>query len=185
MLTMSDIKIGKVVDLDGSPFQVLSTDHLQMGRGSAVLRTKLKHLIDGSVREHTFKSGDRVEEADLSRSTANFLYREGELFNFMDNASYEQFGLEKEKIGEISYFVKEGEDVDVLSYNGSPVSITLPPKVELKVVEAPPGVKGDTAGNATKRVKLETGYELPVPLFVKQDDIIRVNTESGAYVERV
>lgn len=184
MLQMSDIKMGKVVDMDGSPWRVISTDHLQMGRGSAVLRTKLKNLIDGSVREHTFKSGDKIEEADLNRSKANFLYREGDKFFFMDNESYEQFEFPEDQIGDISNFVKENSDVEVLSFNGNPVSIGLSPKVTLKVVEAPPGIKGDTAGNATKRVKLETGYELPVPLFIKEDEDIIVNTESGEYVER-
>ncbi len=184
MLNMNDIKLGKVVDMNDSPYQVISTDHLQMGRGSAVLRTKLKNLVDGSVLEHTFKSGDKVEEADLTRSKVNFMYREGDQYHFMDNESYEQFAFEKEQIGEISNFVKEGEDVTVMSFNGNPVTISLPPKVELKVVESPPGIKGDTAGNATKRVKLETGYELPVPLFIKKDEIIRVNTETGEYVER-
>ncbi|MDP3970745.1 MAG: elongation factor P [bacterium] len=182
---MSDIKMGKVVDMDGAPFQVMNTDHLQMGRGSAVLRTKLRNLIDGSVREHTFKSGDKIEEADLSRMRASFLYREDDQFHFMNNENYEQFAFDLEQIGEISNFVKEGEDVDVMSFNGNPVTITIPTKVELKVVESPPGIKGDSAANVTKRVKLETGYEIPVPLFVKQDDIIRVNTETGEYVERV
>lgn len=184
MLQMNDIKMGRVITMDGAPFQVLSTDHLQMGRGSAVLRTKLKNLIDGAVREHTFKGGDKIEEADLSRSKANFLYLEGDEYFFMDNTSYEQFGFQREQIGEISNFVKEGDDVDVMSYNGKPVTITLPPKVVLKVVESPPGVKGDTAGNASKRVKLETGYELPVPLFIKEGEMIRVNTDTGEYVER-
>ncbi len=181
---MSDIKLGKVLDFEGAPFRVISTDHLQMGRGSAVLRTKLKNLITGSVREHTFKGGDKIEEADLTRTKANFLYIEGSQYQFMDNESYEQFALEAEAIGEISNFVKEGEDVEVMSFNGRPVTISLPPKVTLTVVEAPPGVKGDTAGNATKRVRLGTGYELPVPLFIKQDEQIIVNTETGEYVER-
>lgn len=184
MLTMNDIKIGKVLDMDGAPFQVLNTDHLQMGRGSAVLRTKLRHLVDGSVREHTFKAGDKVEEADLSRTQANFLYREDNQFHFMDNATFEQFAFEQSQIGDISNYVKEGDDVAVLNFNGVPVTISLAPKVELKVVEAPPGVKGDSAANATKRVKLETGYELAVPLFIKEGEVIRVNTETGEYVER-
>lgn len=185
MLQMSDIKLGKVLDFDGAPFQVISTDHLQMGRGSAVLRTKLRNLITGAVREHTFKGGDKVEEADLARAQANFMYQEGDQYHFMDNVSFEQFTLDQEAVGEISRFVKEGEDVDILSFNGKPVTISLPPKVDLQVVEAPPGVKGDSAANATKRVKLETGYELAVPLFIKQDEMIRVNTETGEYVERV
>lgn len=184
MLNMNDIKLGKVVTMDGAPFQVINTDHLQMGRGSAVLRTKLRNLIDGAVREHTFKSGDKIEEADLSRGRANFLYREGEQFHFMNNENYEQFVFDQSQVGDLFNYVKEGDDVDVMYFNGNPVTVSLPTKVDLKVVEAPPGVKGDTAGNATKRVTLETGYELPVPLFIKQGEMIRVNTETGAYVER-
>jgi elongation factor P len=113
------------------------------------------------------------------------MYRESDNFNFMDNSSYEQFTFEKEQIGEISHFVKEGEDVEVMNFNDKPVTIKIPPKVELKVVEAPPGVKGDTASNATKRVKLETGYEVTVPLFIKEGEVVRINTETGEYVERV
>ena len=128
MLNMSDIKMGKVIDMDGAPFQVMSTDHLQMGRGSAVLRTKLKHLIDGTVREHTFKGGDKIQEADLLRSKAQFLYAEGDEFHFMDNESYEQFYFQREQIGEISNFVKDGDEVQVMSFNGNPVTVSLPPK---------------------------------------------------------
>jgi elongation factor P len=113
------------------------------------------------------------------------MYREGNAFNFMDNVSYEQFAFDLEQIGDISNYVREGEDLDVMIYNDKPVSVSLPPKVELKVVEAPPGVKGDSASNATKRIKLETGYEISVPLFIKEGEVIRINTETGEYVERV
>jgi elongation factor P len=113
------------------------------------------------------------------------MYREGDTFNFLDNTSYEQFTFSKEQIGEISNFVKENTDVEVMLYNEKPVTVKLPPKVVLTVVEAPPGVKGDSASNTTKKVKLETGYEVNVPLFIKEGEKIRVNTDSGDYVERV
>ncbi len=185
MLTMNDVRLGKVLDIDGAPYQVVWADFMRTAQRKPVKRTKLRNLITGQVLEKSFKPGDKIDEANLGRGKANFMYREDNTFHFMDNASYEQFGFEREQIGDISNFVREGEDVDVLNFNDKPVAISLPPKVDLKVTEAPPGVKGDSASNATKRVKLETGYEVAVPLFIKAGEMIRINTESGDYVERV
>lgn len=185
MLTMNDLKVGVVIDLEDTPYQVVWSDFMRTAQRKPVMRTKLRHLITGQVLEKTFKPGDKIDEADLRRGRAQFMYSEGDQFHFMDNQTYEQFAFTKEQIGEISNFVKEGEDVDVMNFNDKPVTISIPPKVELRVVEAPPGVKGDTANNATKRVKVETGYEVAVPLFIKEGEVIRVNTETGEYVERV
>jgi len=186
MLGMNDLKIGTVVVESGEPFVIQSTDHVKMGRGGAVLRTKMKNAISGGTLEKTYKGGDKIEEADLSHSKANFLYREENNFYFMDNESFEQFVLPKDQIGEISDFVKEESDVEVLNFEGKPVSISLPAKVDLKVVTAAPGVKGDTAqGSVNKPVTVETGYSVQTPLFVKEGDTIRINTQTGEYVERV
>lgn len=185
MLTMNDLKVGVTIDLDNTPYQVVWSDFMRTAQRKPVMRTKLRHLITGQVLEKTFKPGDKIDEADLRRSQAQFMYREGDAFNFMDNDTYEQFAFTKEQIGEISNFVKDGENVDVMNFNDKPVTIKIPAKAELKVVEAPPGIKGDSAGNVTKRVKLETGFEIAVPLFIKEGEIIRVNTETGEYVERV
>ncbi|PIY96395.1 MAG: elongation factor P [Candidatus Kerfeldbacteria bacterium CG_4_10_14_0_8_um_filter_42_10] len=185
MLTMNDLKIDTVIVLDGDPFVVQTTQHVQMGRGGAILRTKLKNLISGNVLEKTFKSGDKIEAAELSRTKANFLYKEGSNFNFMDNQSFEQFVLPQDQIGEISHYVKEGSDVEILNFKEKPVTVNLPPKVELKVASAPPGVRGNTAqGNVTKPAILETGHTVQVPLFVEIGDLVRINTETGEYVER-
>lgn len=182
---MNDLKVGTVISRAGEPFEILSTQHVQMGRGSAVLRTKIKGLVSGKVLEETYKSGDKFKEANLTRSRANFQYTDGKNYFFMDNENYEQFSLPQNQIGEISHFVAEGSDVEVLNFEGSPVMVKLPPKVELKVTSAPPGVRGNTAqGNVTKQVTLETGYVINAPLFIKEGDTIRVNTESGEYVER-
>lgn len=181
---LKDIRVGLRIDIDGQPYQVLWADFMRTAQRKPVMRTKLRNLISGQVLEKTFKPGDKVEEADLEHSTANFMYRESDVFHFMDNASYEQFSFEKTSIGDISNYVKENSDVDVLLFNGKPVSISLPPKVVLTVVEAPPGVKGDSASNVTKKVKVETGYEVTVPLFIKEGDKVRVNTDTGDYVER-
>ena len=185
MLTMNELKLGKIISINQQPFVVTYTQHVQMGRGSAVLRSKLKNLITGQVLEKTFKHGDKLEEADLSHSKADFLYREGDTFYFMDNTSFEQFGLEAAQVGELSNFVKEGSDVDVMNFDGKPVSIDLPKKVKLQVTETQPAVRGDTAqGGVTKPATVETGYVVQVPLFVKQGETIVVNTETGLYVER-
>lgn len=182
---MNDLKVGVVVNLDNAPYQVVWSDFMRTAQRKPVMRTKLRHLITGQILEKTFKPGDKIDEADLRRNRAQFMYREGDNFNFMDSQTYEQFYFTKEQIGDIGNYVKEGEDVDMLNFNEKPVTITVPPKVNLKVVEAPPGVKGDTAGNVTKKVTLETGYEVAVPLFIKEGETIRINTETGDYVERV
>ncbi len=185
MLEMNDIKVGVVVDIANAPYQVVWANFMRTAQRQPVKRTKLRNLITNQVLEKTYKPGEKITEADLRRGRAQFMYRDGDQFHFMDQQTFEQFAFTRDQIGEISNFVKEGEDVDVLNFNDQAVTISLPPKVELRVVEAPPGVKGDTAGNATKRVKLETGYELGVPLFIKEGEVVRVNTETGEYVERV
>lgn len=182
---MNDLKLNKVISHDGQPYVVVYTQHVQMGRGSAVLRTKLKNLITGQMLERTFKHVDKIQEADLAHNKANFLYKSGDSFEFMDNTSFEQFTLSPEQVGKLQHFVKEGADVDVLYYEGKPVSIELPTKVQLKVTETEPAIRGNTAqGNVMKSATLETGYVIQVPLFVNQDDVIVVNTETGEYVER-
>ncbi|MBI4407858.1 MAG: elongation factor P [Candidatus Kerfeldbacteria bacterium] len=185
MLTMNDLKVGVMIDLDNTPYQVVWSDFMRTAQRKPVMRTKLRHLITRQVLEKTFKPGDKIDEADMRRNRAQFMYREGDNFNFMDNDSYEQFAFTKEQIGDIGNYVKEGEDVDVMSFNDKPVTISLQPKVSLRVVEAPPGVRGDSSGNVTKKVKLETGFEAAVPLFINEGDIVRINTETGDYVERV
>lgn len=185
-MNFNEIRVGAVLDIDGQPYQVHKTDFIKMQQSVPTLRAKMKNLITGAVLEKAFKPSTPVAEADLSRSKAQFMYREGDVFNFMMNDTYEQFTLELESVGNISNYVKEGEDVEVLNFNQKPVAVNLPPKVELKVVSAPPGVKGNSAsGKITKRVTMETGLELDVPLFVKEGEIVRVNTQSGEYVERV
>lgn len=182
---LKDIRVGLAIDLDGQPYQVLWADFMRTAQRKPVMRTKLRQLVTGQVLEKSFKPGDKVEEANLDRGQANFQYREGDTFHFMDNTSFEQFTFSAQQIGDISNFVKEGTDVEVLLFNEKPVSVKLPPKVVLSVVEAPPGVKGDSASNVTKKVKVETGYEVDVPMFINEGEKIRINTDSGDYVERV
>jgi elongation factor P len=182
---MNDLKIGTLFKYDQAPYIVLKADHVQMGRGSAVLRTKIKNIITGQVLEMNVKSGDKFEDAQLERIKATYLYTDEAGLNFMDTQSYEQFILPADAAGEAVRFLCENMDVEVMSFDGRPVSVQLPKVIELEVVETAPGVRGDTAqGSVAKPAKLNSGATVNVPLFVKQGDMIRVNTERGEYLER-
>lgn len=184
MLGLSDIKAGKNILWEGAPYVVLSAEHSKTGRAGAVLRTKLKNLLNGSVLEKTFNGSDKADEADMSKSKAQYLYPEQDGFVFMDMTTYDQFSLAKEVIGDAPLYMLEGTEVSVLNFNETPVNIELPIKVTLTVVEAPPGIKGDTAGTGGKVVTLETGLKVSAPLFVNEGDKIIINTEKGEYVSR-
>ncbi|MBU1163987.1 elongation factor P [Patescibacteria group bacterium] len=184
--TLNDIKAGLNIIHEGQPYTVMVANFVRMQQRKPVMQTKLKNLIDGKVLEITFKPGDKVEQADLSRSKVNFLYTDEQGSHFMDNESYEQFTLDKDIVEKKAKFLKEGAEVTVLNFNNKPVNIDLPIKMEFKVTSAPPGVKGNTAqGKVTKEVETETGMLLQAPLFIKENDIIKVNTDTGEYVERV
>lgn len=185
MLNINEIKCGKIIKVNNEPYLIFRTDHHKMGRGGAILKTKLKNLISGKVLDKTFQGNDKAEEAKTEKKKVNYMYKDADNINLMDNESFEQFTIPLEQVAEKIGFLKDGIDVDVFYYEGSPVSIDLPIKVELKVISAPPGVKGNSAGNVTKQVELETGASINAPLFVNEGDIIRVNTETGEYVERV
>ncbi len=184
MLGINEIKTGKNIILDGAPFVVLYHEHSKMGRAGSVLRTRLRNLLTGAVLEKTFQGAERVEEADITKSKAQYLYPEGSNFAFMNMESYEQFSLSKETLGNTVDYLIEGTEVSVLEFNGSPVNIELPVKMTLRVVEAPPGIKGNTVSTGGKMIKLETGLTLSAPLFVNEGDSIIVNTERGEYVSR-
>ena len=184
MLSLNEIKIGKIILENNAPYVVTKTDHHKVARGGAVLKVKLKNLIDASVLERTFQGNDKAEEADTETKKANFMYVDETNANFMDNDSYEQFTISLDDLGEKQRYLKEGTDVDVLYFDSTPVAISLPVKMEFKVTEAPPGVKGNSAGNVTKKVTIETGVEIAAPLFINEGDTIRINTDTGEYAER-
>jgi len=184
MLNLSDIKTGKTISINNEPYLVIFHQHSKMGRAGAVLRTKLRNLKTGAVMEKTFQGSDKIEEAEMAKSKAQFLYREGENYFFMDNTSYEQFSLPKSVLGELTNYLIEGTEVTILVHGSTPINIELPVKMDFKVVEAPPAIKGNTADGGSKLVTLETGIKVNTPLFVKQGDIIRINTETGEYSER-
>lgn len=184
MLNISKIKSGKNIVLEGEPFKVLWDEHSKMGRAGAVLRTKLKNLMTGAVIEKTFQGADKVEEADIEKTYAQYLYLDNDGFAFMDSTNYEQFSLSKKVIGDFSDYLVEGVEVNIINFNGNPINIELPAKVELTVTYAPPGIKGDTASSGDKLVTVETGAKFTTPLFINEGDKIIVNTEKGEYVSR-
>jgi elongation factor P len=185
MLNLNEIKIGKLIRISDEPFVVIKAEHHKTGRGGAVLKTKLKNLITGNVLEKTFQGSDKAEEAETETKKANFLYIQENEAYFMDNANYEQFSFTVDQLGGKEKYMKEGVDVDILYFDDKPVSVSLPIKMDLKVVSAPPGVKGNSVGSVTKVAILETGAEMNVPMFVKEGDTIRINTDTEEYVERV
>lgn len=184
MLSINEIKVGKIIVINNEPFSVTKTDHHKAGRGGAVLKVKMKNLISGNMLDRTFQGNDKAEEADTERKKANYMYKDETVAFFMDNASYEQFEIPLEQIGDKIMFLKEGIDVDVFYFQGKPVGVELPIKVVLKVTMAPPGVKGNSAGNVTKQVELETGATISAPMFINEGDMIRINTDTGEYSER-
>lgn len=184
MLTISEIKNGKNIIFNDAPYKVLYVEHSKMGRAGAVLRTKLKNLLNGAVLERTFQGAEKVDEADMTTSKAQYLYQEGNNYCFMDSDDYDQFTLPKDVLGEATNYLVEGTEVAILNFNGIPINLEVPIKVKLKVVEAPPGIKGDTVSSGGKLVTLETGLKIGAPLFVKEGDTLIVNTERGEYVSR-
>ncbi len=185
MLNFNEIKIGKIIKLNNEPYILIKTDHHKMGRGGAVLKVKCRNLINGNVLERTYQGSEKAEEAETETKKANFMYKDKDDAYFMDNTSFEQFNLPVEELGEQEKFLKDGTDVDVLYFESKPVSVSLPIKMEFKVISAPPGVKGNSAGNVNKTVKIETGASISVPMFINEGDVIRINTDTGEYVERV
>lgn len=184
--TLNDIKKGINVLHEGEPYVVVEANFVRMQQRKPVMQTKMRNLLNGKVAQINYHPGDKVEEADLMRKKVDYLYNDGNAYYFMSGDDFEQFALDKESLGEKIGFLKEGDKVDALYFNGNAVSVSLQPKVELKVISAPEGDKGNSAqGRVTKLAELETGVSINVPLFVKADDTIRINTDTGEYVERV
>jgi elongation factor P len=184
MIDVNDLRKGVTFELDGRLFKVLEYSHNKPGRGNATIRTKVRDLRSGNVLDKTFQSGDRVQDIRLDHHQAQYLYSDGNLFHFMDSENYEQTAISASVVGENSPYLKEGQEVKLTFHESEPIDIELPASVDLKVVEAELGVKGDTATGATKSVTTETGLKVSVPLFVESGDTIRVDTRTGGYLTR-
>lgn len=159
--------------------------HVNPGKGSAFVRTRLKSLRSGKVLENTFKSDESVESVELERKKVQYLYGTANEFTFMDMGTYEQFSVGADVMGQYALYLKEGLEVTLLISEGVPVTVDFPKKVTLKVIEAPPAVRGDTATNVTKEITLENNLKVRAPLFIREGSLVVINTETGKYVERV
>lgn len=185
MISAGDFKNGVTFELDGQIFQVIEFQHVKPGKGAAFVRTKLKNIVTGATIEKTFNPTDKMPKAHIERKDMQYLYNDGDLYYFMDTETFEQLPLGKDKIGDALKFVKENEIVKVLSHKGNVFGIEPPNFVELEVTDTEPGFKGDTATGATKPAIVETGASIKVPLFINKGDIIRIDTRTGEYMERV
>jgi elongation factor P len=185
MIDVNDLRKGVIFELDGSLFRVLEYTHHKPGRGNAIIRIKARNIRSGTNLEKTFQSGDRVQDIRLDYQNLQYLYNDGELYYFMNNETFEQPAIEKKMIGDAAGFLKEGMEVKLTFFQNEPLDIELPTSVDLKVVQADVAVRGDTATGVTKRVTVETGQPVDVPMFVKEGDVIRVDTRTGQYVTRV
>jgi elongation factor P len=185
MYDTSDIRKGLKIMMDGAPYTVVEFQFVKPGKGAAFTRTKVKNLLTGAVLERNFRSGEKFEPANVETKTMQYLYKDADSFVFMDTTSYDQVQIPDTTIGESADFMPENINVEVLFFNGRAVDVTLPNFIEQKVIEADPGFRGDTATGATKPVKIGTGASINVPLFISVGDVIKIDTRSGQYLERV
>lgn len=183
MLQPTDLKLGTIFEIDGAPHLVLEYSHIKMGRGGATIKVKVKNLKTNSIVLKSFGSNEKLNEAKIERKKVQFLYQDSS-FHFMENETYEQLELSATLAEPCKKFLKEGLSLHLLIYNNAPISLELPIKEVYKITEAEPGIKGDRANPGTKKATIETGLTLNVPLFIKKDDLIVVNTQEGTYVER-
>ncbi len=185
MISASDFRNGITLEIEGKVYQIIEFQHVKPGKGAAFVRTKLKNIIDGGVKETTFRPTEKFPAARIDRVDMQYLYNDGDLYYFMNNENYEQIALSSADIGDALKFVKENENVKICSHNGKVFAVEAPLFVELDVTDTEPGFKGDTATGATKPATVETGAVVYVPLFVETGDKIKIDTRSGEYLSRV
>jgi len=185
MISSNDFKKGMAIKINSDIFTIVDFQHVKPGKGAAFVRSKLKSLTKGTVLDKTFRAGEKVEDIRVEKRGMQYSYDEGDSLVFMDTETYDEFRVNKDIIGNLLDYIKEGDTVEISVYEEKPISIDPPLFVELLVTYAEPGVRGDTATNVNKPVTVETGAQIHVPIFVNQDDIIKIDTRTGEYVERV
>ena len=185
MISAGDFRKGVTIELDGQVFVIVEFLHVKPGKGAAFVRTKLKNVITGAVFERTFNPNDKFPRAHIETKTMQYSYAEGDLFYFMDTETYDLMPLNRSQVEEALPYLTDNMEVTVRYFKGAAFSVEPPNFVTLKIIDCEPGVRGDTATNVTKRAKVETGYEVNVPIFVNEGDTIRIDTRSGDYMERV
>ncbi len=185
MIDAGELRKGAVIELDGDIYQILEYQHVKMQQRQPVVKLKLRGVRTGNFIEKNFQSGDKVATVFLEHRPVQYLYNDGHLYYFMDNETYEQFVLTPGQIGDDTRFLREGLALEILTCKGDTVSVELPASVELRVAETDPGFKGDRATAGTKPARLETGVTLQVPLFINTGDLVKINTRTGAYLEKI
>jgi elongation factor P len=185
VISTAEFRNGSRLEIDGEPFYIVEFQHVKPGKGGAFVRTKLKSYTSGNVIDRTFRSGERFDEPDLDEREMQFLYAAGDSYTFMDTKNYEQLTFEKKQLGENADLLKENMIVKILVYEHRPIAVELPIFIELKVVDAEPGVRGDTASGGTKPAVVETGAIIKVPLYMEVGEVIKIDTRTRQYVERV
>ena len=184
-ISINEIKSGLTILLENQIYVVLEYQHVKPGKGAAFVRTKLRNLRDSRVLEKTFKGDTKIEEAFIEQRKLQYLYRSDKIYHFMDQENFEQVSISEDVLRENSKFLKDNLEVSARCYNGEIFSVILPTFIELEIVHTEPGLRGDTARAATKLATVQTGATISVPLFIKQGDVIKIDTRSGEYVERV
>lgn len=184
-IDVNQISKGMKLEIDGYPYEIVDYQHVKPGKGQAFARIKLKNLKTGNVVERTYKVGEKLELADFEEKEMEYIYNDGNSYYFMDTRTYEQIGIPLSVLGEKAKFLKENTTVMVQFYKGEPISIKVPKSIVLQITDTEPGFKGDTVSNVTKPATLETGAVIQVPMFINPGDYVKVNPESGEYIERV
>lgn len=184
MIEAGDIRQGSIFERDGQLLQCVSFSHMKMGRGTAQVRAKLRNILTGAITDETFRPEQRFTRVRIDKRQMQYLYGDADQHHFMDTENYEQVALGNDQLGDALNYLKEGAEIQVLSYEGNPIGVDLPTSVDLEVIETDPGFKGDTATGGNKPAKVETGIMVQVPLFVNQGDRIKVDTRTGEYMER-
>jgi elongation factor P len=185
LIETNDFRPGTAFEMDGKLLTVVNVQHIKMARAGAVIKAKLRNIRDGAIFEQSFRSGDRYKVVRIEKSPAQYLYSDGDIYHFMDTTTYDQVALDRAMVEAALPFMKENSEVNLLRYEDSVIGVELPLNVELAVAQTDPGLRGDTVSGATKPARLETGATLNVPLFVNTGDVLKVDTRTGAYLERV
>ena len=184
MISTNDFRTGTTVEIDGGAWQVVDFQHVKPGKGAAFVRAKLKILKTGAVVERTFNAGEKMPKAHVENRPMQYLYENDGMYTFMDNETFDQIELTREQLGNGLNFLKENMNIGVSFFQGNIIGIELPNSVELVVAETEPGIRGDTATGGTKIAKMETGYNVKVPLFIETGEVLRIDTRTGDYIER-
>ncbi|MCK8058891.1 MULTISPECIES: elongation factor P [unclassified Fusibacter] len=185
MISAGDFRKGVTFEINGQPYVIVDFQHVKPGKGAAFVRTKYKNLVNGSIREEAFNPNEKFPKAHVETKNMQYLYADGDLYYFMDNETYDQIPLTSEQVEDAIIYIKENDNATLKFYKGKCFSVEAPNFVELVVVEAEPGIKGDSANNITKKAKVETGAVINVPLFVNEGDKVKIDTRTGDYLSRV